>query len=62
VCWLDLSNCEKGAGKDIAAEGKAKFERGSNILGLGREPARAPTTGDIGTHTGAAYGSERAGP
>ena len=59
---VESSDCGKGTGRDIAAEGKAEFEWGSNILGHGRRPARAPATGDSRAHTGAAYGSERAGP
>jgi len=60
---LDLSDCGNGTGRDIAAEGRAEFERGSNELELGRKPATAPTsTGNIHARTGAAYGSEHAGP
>lgn len=54
---LDLTDCGKGTGKNIAAEGKAEFERGSNKIGLAHKLAAAPST-----HTGAAADSESAGP
>lgn len=54
---LDLTDCGKGTGKDIAAEGKAEFERGSNKLGLSHKLTTAPST-----HTSAASDSGHAGP
>lgn len=59
---LNLTECGKGTGSDIAAEGKAEFERGSNKLGLSHKSTTAPTTstGDNPAHTGAASDSERA--
>ncbi|KAF8257711.1 hypothetical protein EI94DRAFT_1757198 [Lactarius quietus] len=51
---LDLTDCRKGTGKDIVAEGKAEFERGSNKLGFAHKLAT--------TSTGAASDTERAGP
>ena len=46
---MDLADRGKGSGKDIAAEGKAEFERGSDKIGLAPKPTTAPST-----HTGAA--------
>lgn len=54
---LDLTEPGKGTGKDIAAQGKAEFERGSNKISLAHKPAPAPST-----QTGASSDSERAGP
>jgi hypothetical protein len=61
---LDLTECGKGTGSEIAAAGMAEFERGSNRLGLSHKYAPAPTTPSGGNraHTGAAPDSERAGP
>ena len=46
---MDWTDRGKGTGKDIAAEGKAEFERGSNKIGLAHKLTTAPST-----HTGAA--------
>lgn len=62
---LDLTECGKGTGSEIAAAGKAEFERGSNRLGLSHKSALAPTSpGDNRAHwhAGAVPDSERAGP
>lgn len=61
---MDLTDRGKGPGSDIAAEGMAEFERGTNKLGLSHKSATAPTasTGDTRAHTGAASDSSRAGP
>jgi len=61
---LDLTECGRGTGSEIAAAGKAEFGRGSNRLGLSHKSAPAPTTSSGGNraHTGAAPDSERAGP
>jgi hypothetical protein len=53
---LNLTECGKGTGKEIAAEGKAEFERGSNKIGLAHKLGTASST----THTGAASDSEGA--
>jgi len=62
--FMELADCGKGPGSEIAAEGRAEFERGSNKLGHSHKSATAPTTstGDIRAHTGAAYDSKRADP
>jgi len=52
----------KGTGKEIAAEGKAELERGSEKLGHKPATASDTSTGGVRQDIGAASRPERTGP